>query len=68
MRDPTAASSVSGQTHDAHGDTPCACQQQSLGALPWMGAVLLVLLVLQYVRARKSRGGAGGGKEAPRSK
>lgn len=54
MNDPIPAGSVS--SHVAHGKVPCACEQQSLGALPWMAAVLLALLAVQFVRARKSRG------------
>lgn len=66
MNEPTPIGSAS--SHVAHGKVPCACEQQSLGALPWMAAVLLALLVMQYVRARKSRGSAGGGNEASRPK
>ena len=66
MSDPTPIGSAS--DHVAHGKVPCACEQQSLGALPWMAVVLLALLVLQFVRARKSRAGAGGGNEPSRSK
>jgi hypothetical protein len=65
MNDPMSADSMSTQTHDAHGKAPCACEQQTLGAVPWMVVVLLALLAWQYMRARKSRGGAGGDNEAP---
>lgn len=54
---PEAVGSV--HLHAAKGHTPCACEQQTLGAVPWMMLTLGVLLAWQIVRRAKKKRGQG---------
>lgn len=46
------SSSVMGVAHE-HGRTPCACEQQSMNAVPWILAAAAVLLGLNWLSGRR---------------
>lgn len=42
--------------HSNHGQAPCAaCQEQSMGSLPWLVVALGALLVIERLRRRWKR-------------
>ncbi|MBI5533288.1 MAG: hypothetical protein HY898_11265 [Deltaproteobacteria bacterium] len=47
-----AAPAASTQVHE-HGAEKCACEQQSLSAVPWVLAASLVLLGLHWLAGRR---------------
>lgn len=47
-----SAGSLAAPAHD-HGQAPCACKQQSLGAVPWLIAAAVVLFALNRLSNRR---------------
>jgi hypothetical protein len=53
-----AAPSVSAQeVAHQHGRTRCACEQQSMSAVPWILAAAIVLLGLNWLAGRRKAAG-----------
>jgi hypothetical protein len=52
MKAQEAAAMASAAPHAAHGMEPCACEQQTLGATPWVMGALVLFLAWRVVRGR----------------
>lgn len=50
---PAGSPSAWAATAHEHGRAPCACDQQSLGAVPWIVGAAVVLLGLNWLASRK---------------